>query len=88
MSATFETVTDLRGVAVKLGLATPTSRAFVAGTVAAGVLYAMRVPAGAFREDGSMKPLQTLSPEPDAAPWSQHFVLTPSLVAGAVYLFT
>ncbi len=84
--STFERVDDLRGILVKVGLGQPVSRAFVIGTVAAGVAYIAKFPGAAFREDGSMKPLKLLSPEPDAT--TTHFLLVPLIAAGAAYLFT
>ena len=84
--STFEAVTDLRGILVRLGLGRPASRAFVAGTLAAGVAYVAKYPAEAFRDDGSMKPLKYLSPTPDAT--NTHFLLVPVVAASAVYLFT
>ena len=82
----FETVTDMHGIMVKLGLGQPISRAFVAGVVVAGVSYLAKYPKASFREDGSMKPLSFLSAEPDAT--TTHFLLVPVVSAGAVYLFT
>ena len=84
--ATVETVDGVRGVLVKCGLGQPSSRAFVAGVVAAGALYIAGKPAAAFREDGSMKPLAFFSPEPDAT--ATHFLLIPTIVAVATCLFT
>ena len=84
--AIVETVDGVRGVLVKCGLAQPSSRAFVAGVVAAGVLYVAGKPAAAFREDGSMKPLAFFSPEPDAT--TTHFLLLPTIAGVAAWLFT
>ena len=84
--ATFEAVTDARGILVKLGLGQPMSRAFVAGCAAATVAFAVKHPSESFREDGSIKPLKWLSPSPDAT--NTHFLLVPAVAAGAVYLFT
>jgi hypothetical protein len=86
MAGVFEAVTDVRGIMVRLGLAQPSSRAFVIGTAAAGVAYLARFPKQAFRDDGSMKPLSLLSSEPDAT--NTHFLLVPVIAAGAGYLFT
>jgi len=83
---TIETVDGMRGIMVKMGLGQPASRAFVAMAVAAGVLYAAGKPAAAFREDGSMKPLAMLSAELDAT--TTHFLLIPSAVGVAAWLFT
>lgn len=84
--AEFETVDSVRGIMVRLGLGQPLSRAFVAGAVAAGVAYASGYPKEAFRDDGSIKPLKYLSPEPDAT--HAHFLLIPLATALAVGLFT
>ena len=83
---TVQTVDDMRGVLVKLGLGQPTSRAFVVATVAAGIAYIGGLPKASFREDGSLKPLKYLSPEPDAT--TTHFLLVPTVAAAAAYLFT
>ncbi len=81
-----QTVNGLRGILVKCGLAQPCSRAFVAGVTAAGLLYIAGKPNAAFREDGSMKPFNLLSSELDAT--TTHFLLLPSAVAIAAFLFT
>ena len=79
-------VDDMRGVLVKVGLGQPTSRAFVVATAAAGIAYLAGFPKASFREDGSLKPLKYLSPEPDAT--TTHFLLVPTVAAAAAYLFT
>ncbi len=84
--ATIYTVDGIRGVLVKCGLASPSSRGFVAGVATAGVLYLAGKPAAAFREDGSMKPLAFFSPEPDAT--LTHFLLLPTVAVVATCLFT
>lgn len=81
-----ETVDGVRGMLVKMGLAQPSSRAFVAGVTAAGLLYISGKPNAAFREDGSMKPFSLISSELDAT--TTHFLLLPSAVAIAAFLFT
>ena len=86
MASVVETVDDLRGILVKVGLGQPTSRAFVAGTAAAGLAYLAKFPKQAFREDGSMKPLQALSAAPDAT--NTHFLLLPVAAAAVTFLFT
>ena len=75
-----------RGVAVSLGLGTPVARAATAGVVAGTMCYIMKYPRDAFRGDGSMRPHASLSMANDAT--GKHFILTPLIVAGAVYLFT
>lgn len=82
-----ETVDGVRGMLVKMGLAQPSSRAFVAGVTAAGLLYIAGKPNAAFREeDGSMKPFSLISSELDTT--TTHFLLLPSAVAIAAFLFT
>ncbi len=83
---TVQTVDDMRGVLVKLGLGQPVSRAFVIATAVAGIAYIGGFPKASFREDGSLKPLKYLSPEPDAT--TTHFLLVPTVAAAAAYLFT
>jgi len=75
-----------RGVMVHMGLGQPATRAFVVGAVAGAVALAVKFPAAAFREDGSMKPLAVLSAEPDAT--NTHFLLVPVVAAAAAFLFT
>ena len=84
--STVEVTEGIRGTLVKLGLAQPSSRAFVIGVTAAGLLYLAGQPKASFREDGTMKPLRWLSPEPDAT--TTHFLLLPVGAAVAGYLFT
>jgi len=86
MAAVVETVDGVRGILVKCGLGQPSSRAFCAGVTAAGLLYIAGKPAAAFREDGSMRPFSLLSQELDAT--TTHFLLLPSMVALATFLFT
>ena len=81
-----EVPSDFRSVMVVLGMGNPASRAFVAGTAAAGVAYLSGYPKQAFRDDGSMKPLKFISPDPDAT--NTHFLLIPAVAAAAVFLFT
>jgi hypothetical protein len=83
---TQEVIEGWRGVMVSVGLKTPMSRALTAGIASGAVAYAMKWPANTFRSDGSMRPHSSLSPAPDAT--AQHFILTPLVVASAVYLFT
>ena len=84
--AEIQTVHGYRDIMVKLGMSQPSSRALVAGSVAALLMYLAKFPKASFREDGSMKPLQALSVEPDAT--YTHFLLCPSVVAISVFLFT
>lgn len=83
---TLEEVTDWRGVLVSMGLGSPSSRAFTAFALAASIGYMTGTPQGAFTQDGRMRPWAAMSHDPDAA--SVHFLLTPTLIASAVYLFT
>ena len=55
-----ETVDDVRGILVRLGLAQPISRTFIIGVTVAGIAYLAKYPSEAFREDGSMKPHKAL----------------------------
>tara|TARA_B100000579_G_scaffold54800_1_gene38648 strand:- start:760 stop:1017 length:258 start_codon:yes stop_codon:yes gene_type:complete len=75
-----------RGMFVSMGLATPFSRATTAAVLTGAAAYALKHPRGAFRPDGTMRPHVSLSMAPDAT--DKHFLLTPLLVGGAVYLFT
>ena len=83
---TVQLVDDIQGILVKVGLRTPIARAFVVGSVAAGIAYIGGYPRVAFREDGSMKPLKYLSPEPDAT--FTHFLLVPATAAAIAFIFT
>lgn len=76
----------LRGVLVQLGLAKPSSRAFVTGVFAAGLCYVAKYPREAFRRDGSIRPSALFSTEPDAT--DIHFLYVPIGAAAAAYLFT
>lgn len=80
-------VQDWRDVMVMFGLGTPSARAFVAGVGAATLAYCATYPSEAFREDGSLKPCSLLSPGPDGV-GAKHFLVVPTVLAGAVYLFT
>ena len=82
----FVEVSGIRGVMVKLGLGSPLARGFVAGAVVAGATYLAKFPSAAFRDDGSMRPLKLLSPDPEAT--TTHFLLVPAVGAAAVFLFT
>ena len=84
--AEFETVTTWKDMMVKLGMATPSTRSLVAGSVAGLLMYLAKFPKASFRDDGSMRPLQVLSVEPDST--MTHFLLCPSVVAISVFLFT
>ena len=81
-----QVVDDARGVLVKIGLGQPIARGFCIGAIAAGLAYLGGYPKVSFREDGSMKPLKYLSPEPDAT--TTHFLLVPVIAGLAGYLCT
>ena len=83
---TQEVIEGWRGVMVSVGLGTPVARATTAAVATGIACYAAGYPASAFRSDGSMRPHSSLSAAQDAT--GAHFILTPVLVAGAVYLFT
>lgn len=74
------------GVAVKLGLAKPASRAICGAACAAMAAYALKLPGQSFRRDGTMKPFKPLSPAPDAT--VQHFLLIPVSVGAICYFCT
>ena len=75
-----------RGVLVNMGLATPLSRAFVAGTAVGIAAYAVKWPTAAFDEEGNMRPLSLVSKDPTAT--KVHFLAVPLGAAALVYLFT
>jgi len=68
-----------RGVLVDAGLGTPSKRGLTAFLATAAVAYAFKLPKGAFREDGTMRP---------AADGNGHFLLTPLTVGAIAFLFT
>ena len=72
-----------RGVLVSCGLRTPSQRAVTAALLAGAISYAIKRPRTSFREDGSVRPSGHSA---DATHW--HFLVTPSLVAASVFLFT
>ena len=79
-------IEGLRGILVKVGLANPSSRAFVAG-VAVGIgAYALKCPSQCFDEDGQMRPLALVSSAPTAT--NTHFLAVPLAAAAVAYLFT
>lgn len=84
--ATVQTVNTYPDMMVKLGLATPASRAFLMGTVAAGLAYIGKYPASAFGANGALKPIGLFSREPGAG--NAEFLYLPAGVALAAYLFT
>lgn len=86
MAATIESVQGLQGVLVKVGLGEPASRAFVVGVLVGVTAYAFRMPAGAFDEDGKMRPFKAISRSPDAC--YTHFLSVPIGAAVGAYIFT
>jgi len=83
-----EYIDGWRGVCVAMGLAKPSQRAVCAALTAGAISYMLKFPGRAFREDGSMRPLDSLSMAPDAATFTNHYLLTPALVGGLVFLAT
>ena len=75
-----------RGVLVKVGLATPSSRAFVVGTAVGLGAYALGMPKVSFTEDGQMRPLKHVSSSPDAT--YAHFLAVPLTAAAIAFVFT
>lgn len=75
-----------RGVLVKMGLASPMSRAFVAGTVVGLGAYAVGYPQSSFDEKGEMRPFSLVSSAPTAT--TNHFLAVPLGAALIAYLFT
>lgn len=87
MAAMEEPVIEgVRGVLVRAGLATPLSRAFVAGTVVGLAAYAVGQPKMCFDEKGEMKPFKMVSSAPTAT--NYHFLAVPIAAAAAAYVFT
>ena len=85
---TDEYITGWRGVCVAMGLGKPYQRALCATVLAGVVCFSLKYPQRAFREDGSMRPMKSLSMAPDAADLTNHYLLTPLAVGSAVYLFS
>lgn len=79
-------IEGMRGILVHVGLATPLSRAFVAGTAMGIAAYAVKWPTAAFDEEGNMRPLSLVSKDPTAT--KVHFLAVPLGAAALVYLFT
>ena len=72
---------------MKIGLGSPTSRFVTLSIISAGVTYLLKVPQGSFRKDGSSKPLNLISHEPDAVSIHKHFLFTPVVASFAVVAF-
>lgn len=83
---TQEVIEGWRGVMVSVGLASPVARATCAGVLTGLGCYCCKYPSNSFRSDGSMRPHASLSVAQDAT--ASHFILTPCMVAAAVFLFT
>lgn len=81
-----ETVNTYPDLMVKLGLATPSSRAFVAGSVAVGLAYLAGYPKTAFRENGTLKPIGFMGSGPTKG--TPDFLYLPVAVAAAAFLLT
>ena len=80
------TIEGVRGMMVHVGLATPLSRAFVAGAAVGIAAYAIKWPGASFDEEGSMRPLSLVSKDPTAT--QAHFLAVPIGAAAIAYLFT
>ena len=78
-------IEGMRGILVHVGLATPLSRAFVAGTAVGIAAYALKWPRDSFDEKGEMRPLSLVSKDPTAT--NAHFLAVPLGAALATYLF-
>ena len=65
-----------RGVCVACGLGTPGSRALSAALLTGVISYTLKMPRRAYNSDGSMRTTGT------------HFLLMPTVVGSAVFLFT
>ena len=83
-----EYIEGWRGLCVAMGLGKPNQRGACAAVATGTVAYVAKFPSHAFREDGSIRPLNTLSAAPDAVPITHHFLLTPLVVGAAAFLFT
>ena len=79
-------IEGMRGVLVKVGLATPLSRAFVVGTAVGIGAYLLKVPSASFDEEGEMRPLALVSNAPTAT--YAHFLAVPLTAATVAFLFT
>jgi hypothetical protein len=86
MPGEYEAIEGWRGKMVVVGMATPASRAFCAGTAAAALMFACGVPSQAYKRDGSLAPPTQLSTDPQAT--GTHFIFYPVLIAATVYCFT
>lgn len=81
------TINGYQGLMVYLGLATPLSRAFVAGVGVAAIQYVTKTPNAAFDEDGAMRQWSLMYPHnPEAT--DKHFLILPIGIATAAYFFT
>jgi hypothetical protein len=79
-------IEGMRGVMVNVGLASPMSRAFVAGTVVGLGAYAVGWPKSSFDEKGEMRPFSLVSKAPNAT--TNHFLAVPLGAAVIAYIFT
>ena len=79
-------IEGMRGVMVRAGLATPLSRAFVAGTVVGLGAYVLGFPKSSFDEKGEMRPFSLVSKAPQAT--TNHFLAVPLGAAIIAYVFT
>jgi hypothetical protein len=79
-------IEGVRGVMVRAGLATPSSRAFVAGVVVGMAAYCVGYPKCSFDEKGEMRPCSLVSSAPEAT--TNHFLAVPLGAAAIAYIFT
>lgn len=85
-AGTTYTVNTYADLMVKLGLATPMSRAFVAGSTAVGLAYLAGYPKTAFRDNGTLKPFGFMGSGPDKG--TPDFLYLPVAVAAVAFLCT
>ena len=85
--AQVEVVETWQHMLSKMGLKNPSARAFVAGVAVTSVLYFAGYPKEAWDEEGNMRPFYPLSQGPDCV-CRKHFLVIPTVVTGAVFLFT
>ena len=85
MAAVVETVNTYPDMMVKLGMASPMSRAFTAGSLAGGLAYLSGYPRAAFGEIGGVKPGR--GPGGGIGPGAQ-FLYLPLGVAAAAFLLS
>lgn len=75
-----------RGVLVRVGLARPEARAFVAAVAVGITAYAFRLPPSAFTEEDQLRPFKLTSKSPHAT--YAHFLAVPLTAGALTYVFT